>query len=82
MAITHDALDLTVQTSPLCTGPCPLLVISGGQDWIPVQTCSLGDLTVQAPPPHSPTGADIWSVAMYGGRTGGTHPTGMLSCCC
>ena len=37
-----------------CTGPCPPLVTSGGQDRKPVQTCSLEDLTV---PPMS---ADIW----------------------
>ena len=46
---------------PLCTqpqlcphpvqgpGPLPLLVTSGGQDWIPIQTCALEDLTVQVP---------------------------------
>ena len=50
--ITHDALDLTVQPSPEptppldmgahCTGaPYILLVISGGDHWRHVQTCSL-----------------------------------------
>ena len=61
MTITQDALDLTVQaptallplppyrTMPcLYTGPWPLL----GQDWKPVQICSLEDLTVQP--------SDIW----------------------
>ena len=50
--ITHDALDLTVQgPSPesLCISPfkqAPQLVISGGQDPRPIQTCSLEDLTI------------------------------------
>ena len=52
MTITHDVLDLTVQgtsdpsPAPLPTGTVglsPLPVISGGQDWRPVQTCSLED---------------------------------------
>ena len=35
-----DALDLTVQ-GPLAPACPALLVISGGQDWRPLQTCSL-----------------------------------------
>ena len=65
MTITHDAMDLSVQGSPVLTlmppdmgpdctgispwisemtvqGPLPVLT-SGGQDWRPVQTCSLED---------------------------------------
>ena len=54
--ITHNVLDLTVQGpgAPPCTGP--LLVTSGSQDWRPVQTCSLEDLTVQG----TPNNADIY----------------------
>ena len=53
MTITHDALDLNVQ--PIAPPPrapallLPLLLTSGGQDWILVQTCSLEDFTVQPP---------------------------------
>ena len=68
-----------------CTGPtlyrvlCPATpppahTPAGGQDWIPVQSYSLEDLTVQAP-----TDADIWWLAMYSGRVGCMHRTGMLS---
>ena len=39
VVIIHDALDLTVQP-PLPILPI-LLVISGGQEWSPVHTCSL-----------------------------------------
>ena len=35
-----------------CTGSCPLLVTSGGRDWISVQTCSFKDLTVQGSSPR------------------------------
>ena len=51
VTISHDALDLPIchppvqGLSPLCTGFCPLLVTSGKEDWTPVQTCSLEDLT-------------------------------------
>ena len=55
MAITHNALDLTVQ-GPMVpstlwkwdlTGQgSPLLVTSGGQDWRSVQTFSLEDSLV------------------------------------
>ena len=59
MTITHDALNLTVLgPGPPLYKPCPpnrtldpLLVTSGGQDWIPVQNCSPEDLTAQPPPP-------------------------------
>ena len=48
----HDALAITVQAPPSVQGlspsqhppphPCnPRIVTSGGQDWIPIQTCSL-----------------------------------------
>ena len=47
VTITHDALDLTEQPPPPFpkmgthwTGT-PLLVVSDGQHWRPVQTCSL-----------------------------------------
>ena len=90
MTITHDALDLTVQGPPppvlglslLYTGsraPPPQLVAYVDRDWIPVQACSLGDLAIQSALPFR-TGADMWWLAMYSGRAGGTHPTGMLSC--
>ena len=46
--------------------PMPLLVISGGHHWRPVQICSLED-TPHPPPPAR------W-------QAGGTHPTGMLPC--
>ena len=51
VTITYDALDLTVQGPwPLCRVPSSiLLVTSGGQDWRPVQTCPLEDITVQPP---------------------------------
>ena len=49
---------------PHCAGPAhpTPLVTSGSQDWIFVQTCSLDDLTLQAP-----TGAHIWWLPAYGG---------------
>ena len=50
---THNALDLTVQQAPNCPphtethlAPTPLVhgpSATGGQHWIPVQTCSLAD---------------------------------------
>ena len=65
---THNALDLTVQSFPLCKKDCPHTetwpspyrdpgpaslyrarlpaMPSGGQNWIPVQTCSLEDVTL------------------------------------
>ena len=51
-----------------------MLVISGGQDWRPVQTCSLQEL----PPPVVLTSGSYWST--YDWHAGGAHPTGMLSC--
>ena len=54
MTVTHDALNLTIQDTPgqgpHCTGTS-LVVMSGGQGWRHVQTCSLED---------PPTGAEIW----------------------
>ena len=50
VTITHDALYLAVQPPPLPDirpGP-PLLVISFGHHWRPVQTCSFGN----TPPPQ------------------------------
>ena len=50
VTVTHDALHCTGSS---VQGPCPcplLLVTSRGKDFIPVQTCSLEDLTVQTPP--------------------------------
>ena len=49
MTITHDALDLNIQGPPFpvrdmgshCTGPLPLLVMSGCHHLRTVQTCSL-----------------------------------------
>ena len=52
--------------------PYPPLVISGGHQWRPVQTCSLQD----TPLPVMTSGG--WST--YGGQAGSTYPTGMLSC--
>ena len=51
---------------------------SGDQYWIPIQTCSLEDFTVQGSLPLA--SADILWLAMYGRQVGGMHPTGMLSC--
>ena len=56
--------------------PSPLLMIT--QDWRPVQTCSLDDLTVQAANQCWHLVAGYWST--FGGRAGSAHPTGMLSC--
>ena len=60
--ITNDALDLTVHDFPSVRAPAPPLYSTlppasdiWWQDWIPVQTYSLKDLTVQV----SPTGAGI-----------------------
>ena len=47
----------------------PLLLTSGGQHWIPVQTCSLED--------RSPR---MTSGNMYSLQAGNMYPTGMLSC--
>ena len=79
MAITHHALDLTVQ-GPMVpstlwkwdlTGQgSPLLVTSGGQDWRSVQTFSLEDSLVL-------TSGGYWST--YGRQAGATHPTRMPS---
>ena len=63
----------------LCTGPssaptqyrtldpAPLLVTSGGQDWISVQTCALEDLTVQVPNQwwHLVAGFVRWASGLY-----------------
>ena len=56
MTITHDALHCTGSS---VQGPrtCPLLLVtSRGKDCIPVQSCSLEDLTVQTPPPGLTSG--------------------------
>ena len=52
-------------------GPSPLLVTYIGQDWRPVQTCSLEDLTVQAL---------TFELVLTSGGWLLTHPTGMLFC--
>ena len=80
--ITHDASDLTVQSSQHVALPLPpltwdligqgtsLLVISSGYDWRPVQTCSL-----QAP------SAEIWWLLkhIWSVQLGeGTHPNGFV----
>ena len=78
VAITHDTLDLTIQGPPghmtslyrdsLDPSPSPW-----GQDWIPVQTCSLED---------PPTSADIWWLLhkhVQSAKAGSIHHTGMLS---
>ena len=63
--------------TPLHSTPTlPPLVTSGGQDWRPVQTCSLEDPF----PPLVLTYGDYWS--MYIRRAGSTHPTAMLSYDC
>ena len=48
------------------------LVISGGQDWRPIPTCSLEN------PLPVLTSDSFWN--MYGWQAGGIHPTGMRSC--
>ena len=75
VTITHDALDLNVQ--PIALPPphralallLPLLLTSGGQDWVLVQTCSLEDFTVQPPPLVLKSGG--W-ILMMGQRVVGT----------
>ena len=68
VTITQDALDLTLQDPPPVLDPIPgppytgtwlqpLLALPSGQDWRPVQTCSLEDFTVLQTLPL--TGADI-----------------------
>ena len=55
----------------------PLGLTSGGQDWKPVQTCSLEE------PPPPPTNF-YWHLVTTETRTsqaGSTHSTGMFSCC-
>ena len=54
----------------------PLLVMSGGDHWRPVQTCSCGDLP---PPPGVTSSSGNWTWSTYGFQAGGMHPTGMLS---
>ena len=62
LTITHDVFDITVQG--------PLLLISGGKDLKPVQTCSLDG---------PPSNADIWRLMKHVQSPGVvTHPTGML----
>ena len=41
---------------------------------------SLHNLLCSVPGPAPSTGANIWWLATYGGRAGGMHHTGMLSC--
>ena len=63
VTITH-ALDVNPS---FVHGP-PQLVTSGGQDWIPVQTCSLEDLTVQVQPYrcwHLVAGYIQWASGRY-----------------
>ena len=73
MAITHDAMDLTVQ--PHCSSPtlCTWDLTGQGPSHT-VQTCSLQD-----PPNH--TGADIWWLLKHirSAQAGGMHSTGMPS---
>ena len=57
-------------TSPSLTGPLPLLVTSGGQDWRPVQICSL----------DGPLLLPVLTTGDWSGQTGGTNPTRMLCC--
>ena len=77
MTINHYALGLTMQGPPSVQDPaasvpaaCPLLETFVGQDWRPVQPCSL-----KVPPPRLLT-----SDGLYTTSKGATHPTGMLSC--
>ena len=50
VTMTNGALDFTVQPPLPVQDPVPLLVTSGGQNWIPVERCLLHALTVQAQP--------------------------------
>ena len=73
MAITHDAMDLTVQ--PHCSSPtlCTWDLTGQGPSHT-VQTCSLQD-------PSNHTGADIWWLLKHirSAQAGGMHSTGMPS---
>ena len=59
---------------PHCTETPPLLMTSDGQDWVPVQTCSLN---YPLPRPLLTTGGYCSTYFWY---AGGTFPTGMPSC--
>ena len=74
MTITHDELDLTVQSSPppttIVQDPSSLLMTSGTQDWRAVQTCLLEDRPVALV-------AGCWSTC--GGPVSDFYPAEMLS---
>ena len=94
VTITHDALDLIIKGPPglSCTGHSPNLYMPLWPSasvicWSRLETCSnlftwrpLATDTCW-PRPYIPS-ANIWWLATdtFGGRAGGTHPTGMLSC--
>ena len=65
MTITHDAWTSLYRLPP-----------SGGQEWRPVQTCSLED-----PPPWDlPSGGRFKFRHVQSVQANITHPTGMPSC--